>query len=172
MTDQDYTRQNNSATGGRESQPDESPGSNAFAEVSLAAQDSGTKAREFVSDTVTTVSDHFKDMLDKELGRSIGAAGVFAGAVNRAARELNAQSPVAASIVRSAADRVEQFAEDYNDETVEQLVRSASDFTRRQPALVFGLTALAGFFVFRAITSATSTPASPSIQPKDSGSAA
>ena len=91
MTDQDPTRENNSAGGGRESQRGETTGGNAFAEVSLAARDSGTKAREFVSDTVTTVSDHFKDMLDKEIGRSIGAAGLFAGAVNRAAHELDAQ---------------------------------------------------------------------------------
>jgi hypothetical protein len=62
------------------------------------------------------------------------------------------------------ADKVEGYAEDFQDQTVDHLIRSASDFTRRQPALVFGLAAVAGFFIFRTMKSAQAT-ASPPIQP-------
>lgn len=144
----------------------------ALAKVSRATRDASTKVGEAASDTATSLSDHFKDMLDKQIGGSIGAAGLFAGAVKRAAAELDNQSPAAANLVRSVADRVEQFAEEYEDETVEQLTRSASDFTRRQPVLVFGLAAVAGFLMFRALASAPSAPAAPQIRPADTGFAA
>jgi hypothetical protein len=54
------------------------------------------------------------------------------------------------------------------DQSVDQLIGKASDFTRRQPALVFGLAALAGFFAVRTVKSAPSISA-PSIQPSHSG---
>ncbi len=37
--------------------------------------------------------------------------------------------------------------------SAEELMRTASDFTRRQPALVFGLASLAGFVLLRVLKS-------------------
>ena len=37
------------------------------------------------------------------------------------------------------------------DQSVEDFWRSASDFTRKQPAVVFGLASLAGFLLFRVL---------------------
>jgi hypothetical protein len=51
------------------------------------------------------------------------------------------------------------------------MMRSASDFTRRQPALVFGLAAMVGFFMFRTIKTAQGHTASPSIAPEPGGTA-
>ena len=59
------------------------------------------------------------------------------------------------------------YAEGLQDQTVEQLTQRASDFTRRQPALVLGLAAVAGFFMFRTWKSAQPV-SSPSIQPMQS----
>ena len=56
-------------------------------------------------------------------------------------------------LVRNAADRAEAFSQDLREQTVEDLIRMASDFTRKQPALVFGLASLAGFLAFRVIKS-------------------
>ena len=68
------------------------------------------------------------------------------------------------SLVRGFAHNVDNYADNLEDQTVEQLAQSASDFTRRQPALVFGLAAIAGFFAFRTFKSAR-TVSSPPIQP-------
>jgi hypothetical protein len=57
------------------------------------------------------------------------------------------------------------YAEDLRDQSVDQLVRTASAFTRRQPAMVFGLAALAGFLALRTLKSTPSSVASPPIQP-------
>jgi hypothetical protein len=75
---------------------------------------------------------------------------------------------MAADLVRSFATRVDGYAEGLQDQTVDQLARAASDYTRRQPALVFGLAALAGFFAFRTMKSAQSVT-SPPIQPGQQG---
>ena len=40
-------------------------------------------------------------------------------------------------------------------QSVEDVVRSASDFARRQPAIVFGFAALAGFMMFRTMQAAS-----------------
>jgi hypothetical protein len=110
-------------------------------------------------------TDHVKNMLDRQIGSHISAAAVLAGAVKRAADDIEQKSPLAAGFVRKLSDRVEEFALTYEDETVEQLVRSASDFTRREPALVFGLAAFAGFLVFRTLNSVPTQ--APPLQPSE-----
>jgi hypothetical protein len=91
-------------------------------------------------------------------------AGHFAGSVRLAADDLDRQSPALAGLVRNLADKVEEYAGEFEGQTIDQLARTASDFTRRQPALVFGLAALAGFFMLRTMRNAQNLSA-PSIQP-------
>jgi hypothetical protein len=172
MTNHDGGRDSVTASSGvsNKSQTIKDVASDAFAKVTGAAREAGAKTKEAASDTATTVTDHFKDVLDKQIGNNIAAAGVIASSVKRAADDIDLKSPIAASIVRNLADRVEQFAAEYDDETVEQLTRSASDFTRRQPALVLGLAAVTGFLMFRAISNAPAAKAPP-IQPEDAGPA-
>lgn len=168
MTNQDFGDKNGAAGGGRareKTQTAKGSAGDVFANVSDTARDAAAKAKETVSETAGAVTDHFKDLLDKQMSNHISAVGVLASSIKRAADEVEQKSPLAAGFVRSLSDRVEQFAETYEDETVEQLVRSASDFTRRQPALVFGLAAVAGFLMFRTIKHVPATPRSPSIQP-------
>jgi uncharacterized protein YjbJ (UPF0337 family) len=140
-------------------------GGDRSATVTGTARDASGKLKETVSETANAATDRFKDLLDKQMGNHISAAGILAGAMKQASGEIEEKSPLAAGLVRRLSDSVEQFAETYEDETVEQLVRSVTDLTRRQPALVFGLAAVAGFLVFRTVKTASATTQSPSIQP-------
>jgi ABC-type transporter Mla subunit MlaD len=72
---------------------------------------------------------------------------------HRAAESLDQNAAQLAGLVRSAADRAGQFSQDLRDQTVEDLIRTASNFTRKQPALVFGLASLVGFLAFRVLKS-------------------
>jgi ElaB/YqjD/DUF883 family membrane-anchored ribosome-binding protein len=143
--------------------------SDAFAKASDMARDTGAKAKQAASDTAATVNEQVKDLLDKQIGNSWNFAGQVASSFKLAADDLDQKSPFAAGLVRNFADKVEGYAEEFQDQTVEQMMRSASDFTRRQPALVFGLAAMAGFFMFRTIKSAQGHTASPSIAPEPGG---
>jgi hypothetical protein len=103
-------------------------------------------------------------LLDRQLGAGIGSAHHFASSMKLAAADLDQESPLLAGLVRNFADKVDDYAEDFQGQTVEEITQTASDFARRQPALVFGLAALAGFVLFRAMKSAPDLEAPP-IQP-------
>jgi hypothetical protein len=167
MTNQDFGRNNDTTTRGKDSKAQNIGGaaSEAFAKVADVARDAGSKAKEAASETAFTVTEQVKELLDRQIGNGASVAGHFASSVKLAADDLDRNSPLLAGMVRSLANKVEDYADEFQDQTVEHLTRTASDFTRRQPALVFGLAALAGFFMFRTMKSAPSTTTSPSIQP-------
>jgi hypothetical protein len=128
-------------------------------------RDTAEKSKQAASSTASTVTDQVKELLDRQTGNGENMAGQFASSARLAADDLDHQSPVMAGLVRTMANKIDDYADDLQDQTMEQLTRTASDFTRRQPALVFGLAAVAGFFMFRTIRSGQSM-ASPSIQPR------
>ena len=76
-----------------------------------------------------------------------------ARSAKRAAQELERDAPQIAGLVSGVADRVEEYSRTLEKQSVTDLYRTASDFTRRQPALVFGMAALAGFFALRTLKS-------------------
>jgi hypothetical protein len=77
-----------------------------------------------------------------------------------AADELEADAPQIAGLVRGVADQLEEYSRNLENQSVTDLYMAATDFTRRQPALVFGMAALAGFFALRTLKSSQSNPAS------------
>jgi len=138
----------------------------AYSTASDLAGEAAQKAKQAAADTASTVSQQVKQFLDGQVDSGAAMVGHFAGSVKRAANDLDRDAPQLAGLVRAAAGRVDDYARDLRNQPVDQLMRTASDFTRRQPALVFGLAALAGFFALRTLkASPTVSAASPSIQP-------
>jgi len=169
MSNQDVQRDSpsSSQSGGMREKLGDAAGQ-AFSQASDMARDATAKARQAASDTASNMTDQVKQMLDRQLGTGATIGTQFASSVRLAADDLAPESPMLAGLVRSFADRVDDYSNGVKDRTVEELVRAASDFTRRQPALVFGLAALAGFAVFRTVKS-TPSVASPPIQPSSQG---
>ena len=144
-----------------------------FAKASGAAREAGESIKNSVADTASTVTstitEQVREVLDRQVGSNAQAAAQFAGSMKSAAEDMGQQSPLMAALAKGLADKVEGVASDLQNQTVDQMMRSAADFTRKQPALVFGLAALAGFLMFRTIKSApdqaASATAAPPIQP-------
>ncbi len=134
--------------------------------ASAMAGAAASKVGEVASETAGTVSAQMTQLLDRQVGVGANMAEQVARSAKRAAEELGQEAPQLASLVRSFAGRLDGYAEDLRDQSVSDLVRSASDFTRRQPALVFGAAALAGFFALRMIKNSSPISA-PSIQPTE-----
>jgi hypothetical protein len=170
MSNQDFGGDRSSGTGNSQSTTSRmrDAASDALSQASEMARDAGEKAKRAASETASSVTGHVKGLLDEQIGSGADVAGHLASSVRLAADDLSRQSPVLGGVVRGLADRIERYADDLQDQTVDQLVRTAGDFTRRQPALVFGIAALAGFFMFRTLKSAPSIT-SPSIQPEQGG---
>jgi hypothetical protein len=140
--------------------------SEAFSKASDTARDAGEKAKRAAADAASSMSDHVMGFLNDQLGVGAQSANRFASSMMLAADDLEQENRMLAGLVRGFAHNVDHYADRVEDQTVEQLAKSASDLTRRQPALMFGLAALAGFFAFRTFKSASANSvASPPIQP-------
>jgi ElaB/YqjD/DUF883 family membrane-anchored ribosome-binding protein len=142
----------------------------AFAAASSAAQQATEGAKQTATYAANMVSGQIKELLDRQVVSGADMIGHVASSVQLAADDLDQTVPQVGKLVRGLADRIEIVADDIRDKTAEELVKDVSDFTRRQPALTFGLAALAGFVLYRALKSSTpSLTASPSIQPENEG---
>src|SRR3984893_6565215 len=125
------------------------------------------RAHEGASDTAETLTGEVKEILNRQVGGGADILGNVARSVRRAAEHIERDSPQIADLARTLAMRVDGYAHDLRDQSVEQIWQTTKDFTRRQPAVVFGLAALAGFFALRIVKSSPSVPAPP-IQPSHS----
>ena len=168
MSNQDFGRDSSTTNRDGLSQRTAKAASEALSNASAMAGEAATKAKQVASDSAATVTEQVKQLLDNQVSSGADMVGHFAGAVKRAAEELDRDAPQLAGLVRTAADRMDGYAHGLHDQSVEQLMRAASDFTRRQPAMVFGLAALAGFFALRTLKSTPSAVPSPPIQPSQS----
>jgi ABC-type transporter Mla subunit MlaD len=124
--------------------------------LSDAAQYATEKAKQSAFDVAGTVTHQMKGLLDGQVASGAEMIGHLAKSTRRAADELDHDAPQLAGLVRGVAVQIDGLAGNMRDQTVDELLRTASDFTRRKPALVFGLASLAGFFVFRVLKSAPS----------------
>jgi hypothetical protein len=111
------------------------------------------------SSTASTVTSQVQGLLDEQVFKSARIMGSVAQSTRRAAAELASDAPQIAGLVSGVADRVEEYSRNLENQSVTDLYAAATDFTRRQPAVVFGMAALAGFFALRTFKSSHS-PAS------------
>jgi ElaB/YqjD/DUF883 family membrane-anchored ribosome-binding protein len=147
MSNQDYLPQ---GTAGKRP---EQLGAKKESSTSRIAKSALSQAQEAGSEAASTITGHVKALLDEKVNDGANIVGHLASSAQCAAEDLDQNSPQLAGLVRGVADRLDNYATDLRDQSVDQLVRAASNYTRRQPAVVFGLAALAGFFALRTIKS-------------------
>ena len=120
-------------------------------QTSAFAEDAGGKVKQAASDTAATLTGEVKEILNRQVGGGADMLGNVARSVRRAAEDIERDPPQIADLARTLATRVDGYAHDLRDQSVEQIWQTTEDFTRRQPAVVFGLAALAGFFALRIV---------------------
>jgi ElaB/YqjD/DUF883 family membrane-anchored ribosome-binding protein len=125
----------------------------AVSKLADVAQQAGSQAKQTASSLASDANQKAKGFLNQQVASGADLAGHVADSARCAAENLEQNAPQLADLVRGAAKRVEEFSRDLRGQTVEDLVRTASDFTRRQPAVVFGFASLAGFLLFRVLKS-------------------
>jgi hypothetical protein len=138
--------------------PKKGSGGERDSQIAEGMQSTTNSAKRAASEAASTIGSHVKDLLDTQLGSGADIIGQLGSSAQRAAEDLEQNAPQLAGLVRGVADRIEGYADDLRDQSVDELFRSASNFTRRQPALVFGLAALAGFFALRTLKSTAPRP--------------
>jgi ElaB/YqjD/DUF883 family membrane-anchored ribosome-binding protein len=123
----------------------------AMNKVADAAQQVGEQAKQQASSLAADAKEKTKGYLNQQVSTGADLANHMAESIKCAADNLDPKAPQIASLVRSAADRLNSFSDEMREQSVDDLLRTASDFTRHQPAVVFGLASLTGFFLFRAL---------------------
>jgi ElaB/YqjD/DUF883 family membrane-anchored ribosome-binding protein len=144
---------NQSSRSGHESPDLRAKAGEAVSKLADVAQQTGSQAKQTASSLASDANQKAKGFLNQQVASGADLAGHVADSARCAADNLDQNAPQLADLVRGAAKRVEEFARDLRGQTVEDLVRTASDFTRRQPAVVFGFASLAGFLLFRVLKS-------------------
>jgi hypothetical protein len=125
----------------------------AVSKLADVAQQAGSQAKQAASSLASDANQKAKGFLNQQVESGADLVGHVADSVRSAADNLDHSAPQIANLVRGAAERVEEFSDDIRGKSVDELMRTASDFTRRQPALVFGLASLAGFVLLRVLKS-------------------
>ena len=121
--------------------------------IADAAREAGGQAKQAASSLASDATRQAKGFLDMQVTAGADVVHHVVDSARIAAENLEQEVPQLAGLVRNVADRAEEFSQDLRGQTVEDLIRTASDFTRKQPALVFGLASLAGFLAFRVLKS-------------------
>jgi hypothetical protein len=118
-----------------------------------ALKDQATEAAIEARRTVLSLADEararFSDLVDRQKALGADKLAGLARAADAAAADLDKASPEVARIVRSAAAGAERIADDVRSRSLEDILRSVSDFGRRQPVAFFGSAVLAGFVLAR-----------------------
>jgi len=90
-----------------------------------------------------------KGLLGEKLASGAELVGQVASSTRRTADELERNSPQFSGVLRDASTRMEEFSRTLHAKSVDELVETATSYARRQPAMLFGAAAVAGFALFR-----------------------
>ncbi len=126
------------------------------------------KASEFVDtakDVASQASDKLKQAVDGQKSAGADYVGSLAGTIRRAAKEFDADLPIAGTYIRKAAAQVEGVADSIRTGNFNDLVKGAQTFARRQPTAFLGIAVLAGFGVVRFLKSSATDADSSGSQP-------
>jgi hypothetical protein len=136
-----------------------------------AGQDLAEKAKDLAGNSADALKAHASDFADaaKDVAsqatdklksavndrKSSGAeyVGTLADTMRRAAREFDTDLPIAGTYIRKAAEQVDGVSDGIRNGNLNDLVRSAQSFARRQPTAFLGIAVLAGFGVVRFLKS-------------------
>jgi hypothetical protein len=90
-----------------------------------------------------------KGLLGEKLASGAEFVGQVGSSTRRAADDLGPNSPLISGLLRDASVWIDEFSRTLHAKSVDELVETASRYARRQPAMLFGAAAVAGFSLFR-----------------------
>jgi hypothetical protein len=113
------------------------------------ASDLADAAKDIASQTGEKV----KQAVNDQRGAGAVYVGNLADTMRRAAREFEPDLEIAATYIRKAASQVDSVSDAVRNGKLNDLIRGAQSFARRQPTAFLGLSVLAGFGVIRFLKS-------------------
>ena len=106
-------------------------------------------------DVASQATDKLKDAVNDRKASGAEYIGSLADTMRRAAREFDTDLPMAGTYIRKAASQFEGVSDQIRKGNLNDLVRNAQSFARRQPTAFLGLAVLAGFGAVRFLKSSS-----------------
>ncbi len=131
---------------------DGTPGTGFEKEMASAAE----QAKEKAAAGADAIKDEARRFAEQQKAGVAGQVGGIADAVEGAADDLGRQMPQAAEYVHDLARRLETAASAIRERSVDDLINSARDLARKQPAVFFAGAVLTGFALSRFLKSSSS----------------
>jgi len=107
-------------------------------------------------DVASQATDKIKDAVNDRKSSGAEYVGSLADTMRRAAREFDTDLPLAGTYIRKAASQIEGVSDHIRNGNLNDVVRKAQSFARRQPTAFLGLAVLAGFGAVRFLKSSSS----------------
>jgi len=120
-------------------------------------------------DVASQATDKLKDAVNNQKSSGAEYVGSLADTMRRAAGEFDKELPIAGTYIRKAASHMEGFSDQIRNGNLNDVVRNAQRFARRQPTAFLGLAVLAGFGAVRFLKSSSNDDGSSS-EPTRTGS--
>lgn len=133
------------------------------------ARDTLQEATDAVKDMASSTADQIQDHAREQQRSGAEFIGRLAGNIREAARAFESDVPIAARGINSAADYVEDAAEQIRNGSFRDLVDGVTGFAKRQPAAFLGISVLAGFAAIRFLKASGGSSSS---SPSDTGNPA
>ena len=113
------------------------------------ARDKFKEAADAANDAVSGATDQVQQKARQQQHAGADFIERFAGNIREAGRAFENDAPFVARGVNTAAEYVEDTADKIRNGSFSDLVDSATDFAKRQPAAFLGISVLAGFAAVR-----------------------
>jgi len=131
-------------------------------DVKKTADDVMTAAKETVQELAEPFKDKALEVAKEQKDVGADHLRMLARAMDSASQAVQDDVPQLANYIKTLSGRIDKVSTDIRDQELDQLGQSASDFAKRNPALVFGGAMLAGLALTRFLKSSkqpsTSTP--------------
>lgn len=129
--------------------------------------DLGGAATQAADTLVSAATEKLKDIANQQVAAGADLVGHVGKSVRVAGEHLNPQAPYLARFAFSAAQTIEQSADQLRGQSIESLARSTAEFARQRPEIVFGVAAVSGFLLFRLLNAGFSGASRPSYRSGD-----
>lgn len=134
--------------------PNSDPHADSAARDDKLSQSAKTVVRELgemVGGASSAATAKAKDLLKEQLTAGGDIVSHIAQSTRVAGDELDREVPQLGSLVKRAADSIEDVARGLRERSIEEVVHTAADFGRRQPIVLFGITAVLGYLAYRLV---------------------
>jgi len=141
----------------------------ALSKATEVAQQAGSQIKHKATSLANEAGERIQGFIDQK----IASGADFIGSIGRSARaasdSLDRDAPQLAGLVRGAADSITEFSETVRGQSPQALLETASDYARRNPALVFGIAAVCGFALTRVLQAGAGSGSRSNLSSGDSG---